>query len=688
MNCLHVILLLGRVKVLGRIKACLVSGVWVLLLFVALFGVALNVPLVRGSGTIYIRADGSIDSPTASISTLDNVTYTLTGNISSDAYASGIVIERSNITIDGNGYTLQSTGMGYRPRGIELEGTQNVTIQNMNVENFGYGVFLNLTSGSTVSGSNITNNQVHGIWLHNSSNNIVIGNNIKDNRAYGLALGYSDNNTISCNNITTNEDGISMFLSSFNNTIYSNNIINNSRYAIEFWHASNNTIQDNSITNNGYGLYFLSSSNNNAYRNNITNNEYGVYLYLSSHHTLSQNIMTSNKYNVYVFGALDLDFFIHSIDVSNIIDEKPIYYLINQEYVAIDPTNYPEVGYLAFINCTNMEVKNLALTNNGQGVLLAYVRNSRIINSNLSSNKHGIYIGAGSSNNTIYEDTVTQNEYGIVLDGCSDNVVTGNKITNNDRGINLNFASYNSIARNSITNNCYGLHSDISSDNRIYENNITDSTCGGLHMVSSSDNSFYHNNLIHNAKQATLPASPYNIWDDSCEGNYWSDYIGSDGNHDGIGDALYEVDPYNIDHYPLMGTFHSFNTSLGCAVDVISNSTIEDFQYFDYNETIIMHVSNRTINQTFGFCRLRIPHALINETYHVTINGTEPYYWNYTLFDDGDNRWIYSSYQHSRLEIIIVSEFPSFLILALFIIATLIAVIVYRKKHAKISGSP
>jgi len=635
---------------------------------------------VTASHTIYIRATGEVEGTDKILRNED--TYIFIDDINDS-----IVVERSNITIDGNGYTLQSTGMVYQSKGIELRGTENVTIQNTNVKDFGYGVFLNLTSGSTVSGSNITNNQAHGIWLHNSSNNIVIGNNIRDSGADGLALGYSDNNTISCNNITKNEDGIDMFYSSFNNTIYSNNITDNSRYAIEFWHASNNTIQNNNITNNGYGLYFLSSSNNNAYMNNITNNEYGVYLYLSSHHTLFQNIMTSNKYNFYVFGSLDLDFFIHSIDVSNIIDEKPIYYLINQEYVAIDPTNYPKVGYLAFVNCTNMEVKNLALTNNGQGVLLAYVRNSRIINSNLSSNKHGIYIGAGSSNNTIYENTVTQNEYGIMLDSCSDNVITGNKMTNNDRGISLNFAFYNSIARNSITNNCYGLHSDISSDNRIYENNITDSTCGGLHMVSSSGNSFYHNNLIHNAKQATLPASPYNIWDDSCEGNYWSDYIGSDANHDGIGDALYEVDPYNTDHYPLMGTFHSFNTSLGYAVDVISNSTIEDFRYSESNSTIKMYVSGEA---GFGFCRVSISHVLMNVSGISVIidNGQVPVlYPNYTLYDNGTHRWIYFSYQHSALEVVIVPEFPSFLILPLFMTLTLLTVIICKRRHTRKSCS-
>jgi hypothetical protein len=36
------------------------------------------------------------------------------------------------------------------------------------------------------------------------------------------------------------------------------------------------------------------------------------------------------------------------------------------------------------------------------------------------------------------------------------------------------------------------------------------------------------------------------------EGNFWSDYKGTDSNGDGIGDAPYVIDALNRDRYPLL----------------------------------------------------------------------------------------------------------------------------------------
>ena len=169
------------------------------------------------TGIIYIRADGSIDPPTAPISTLDNVTYTLTGDIFNDT----IVIERDNIVVDGAFHIAEGTGSGY---GITLSGRTNVTITKMTITAFGQVIWLDSSSNSTISGNNITNNG-GGIRLGNSAGSTVSGNNITNN-VRGITLDTCSNNSITENIIADNNYGIGLGFSS-SNTVYLNNFINN-----------------------------------------------------------------------------------------------------------------------------------------------------------------------------------------------------------------------------------------------------------------------------------------------------------------------------------------------------------------------------------------------------------------------------------------------------------------------------
>lgn len=337
------------------------------------------------------------------------------------------------------------------------------------------------------------------------------------------------------------------------------------------------------------------------------------------------------------------------------------------------------------ITIMGFTIRNCGVGWGGHALLLENVKNCKIFGNIIESNYYGIWLFS-SFNISMRENNLINNNVGILLNSCFNNSISKNNMTNKNYGIELISSTNNIIARNDITGNSNGVALCLSSNNnRVYENNIKNNVWG-LEVDISINNKIYHNNFTDNTYQVFIyqSSSSYpNIWDDGYPsgGNYWSDYIGTDSNHDGIGDSNYTIDANNNDRYPLMGMFSSFNTSIGCNVDAISNSTIDDFEYFESNDTIVMHVSNMTSNQTFGFVRICIPHALMNETYQVIINGGEPYYVNYTLYDNGTHRWIYFSYQHSTLEIIITPEFPSFLILPLFMIATLVVAIVYRRKH-------
>ena len=214
---------IGERRLLKRI----VSEVMLTLLFIGTLTLTFNIQPVKSTwtGTVYIRADGSIDPPEAPIITYDNVTYTLTDNITSSA--DGMVVERSNMIIDGNSYTIRGT-RSEDSKGISLSGITNVTIKNINIINFYYGIWLNHSSNNSISGNNIINNWCD-IRLSYSSNNSIHENTISHAWACGTWF-YSANNNIIRNNLIykTNFDGIRLWSSSCN-IIYHNDFVDNGK---------------------------------------------------------------------------------------------------------------------------------------------------------------------------------------------------------------------------------------------------------------------------------------------------------------------------------------------------------------------------------------------------------------------------------------------------------------------------
>jgi parallel beta-helix repeat protein len=662
------------------------SALVIILVFVltSIFPIAFRLQRVEASGTILIGADGSIVPSTANITSTDNITYTFIADIYDE-----IEIQRDNITLDGDGYML--LGSGWRNEGILLDGVKNVTIRNMEIKEFAWGIYTYDSSNITISGNNITNND-YGAQIYRSSNSTISGNYIAKNQ-HGIRISqFSNNNTVSGNQIAENKylgwaNGIYLETSSHNNVISGNN-----------------------ITNNYNGIMVSSCNNTSISGNNVTGNtNYGIYLIGSFDAFLQDNLLNGNQYGFGVDGE-EPSHYLHSINTSNLVEDKPIYYLISQHDITINFSTYPVVGFLALINSTNITVEGQNLTNNGQGLLLAYTNNSRITKNNITNNYEGIVLYS-SFNNSISGNNVTNNSYGIYLQESSNNTIYGNNIvTNTDYGIELEYSLNNTISENNITENKdYGIQFDESSNNVISRNNITKNNehsielsgspnntiagnniannAEGIAVYYSSNNTIYHNNFVNNTNQAYIfDSRAQNVWDDDVEGNYWSNYTGFDSDHDGIGETVNVLGTNNTDRYPLMGLFHSFNTSLGYRVNVISNSTIENFQYFESNSTIKMYVSNMTTDQTFGFCRVCIPKNLMYPPYTVMINDelTNVLNFNDTIHDNDTHRWIYFAYEHSTHEVDIIPEFPAWTSMLLILIVLTVAIVIYKWSHTEL----
>ncbi len=220
-------------------------------------------------GTIYIRANGLVEG-TDKIVSVDNVTYTLTANITTDD--KGIVIERDNIILDGAGYTIKGNETN---DGVYLTGRNNVTIKHMNIQSFGCGIRLFYSSNIMISGNNISNPDIsihgEGIHFHYSSNIMISGNTISIQHV-AITMEVASNTTMRGNTITNNNWGIGTYNFSDSN-IFDNAVIDNG-FGIDFNGVSVNiNVCGNNVTDNDTGIRLIDEASDNfIYHNNFINN--------------------------------------------------------------------------------------------------------------------------------------------------------------------------------------------------------------------------------------------------------------------------------------------------------------------------------------------------------------------------------------------------------------------------------
>lgn len=230
----------------------------------------------------YIRSDGAIDPSNLPIQRSGNL-YVLDDNLVNYS----ITILRSNITFDGNGFSMIDNPVGQQtpskaPKtadpAIELSNLSDVTVENLTFKsNFSGGVeAIDVLYCSNIT---ISQNILKGesLFVAFSANCNIIGNKITDDSAASITgsfINFQSNEVsadyygasfiVSNSNITQNDvidnsaAGLSLQVTSSNNVISQNNFVNN-EVAIQCLTVEG--LQSNQIVNNYW-------SNN---KNNITN---------------------------------------------------------------------------------------------------------------------------------------------------------------------------------------------------------------------------------------------------------------------------------------------------------------------------------------------------------------------------------------------------------------------------------
>ncbi len=527
----------------------------VILLQIAVFPNVAAQPLF-----VSITSDGNVEGTNA-IQRNRNI-YTLTSNLEQ----ASIVVEASNIVLDGAGFTLQ--GEIYKING------DNVEIKNLKINSPATAI--------EIYGSNckITNNEIQaeygGISIRNTNNHIISGNKIDAKVQAGIAFGTSSYNTVTENTISTSimVGGVDLVSSDYNNfsrnTIHfislyksSYNILdgNNLPQGILIRNKSNynnitgnNIIDFNELTETNFmstGSITLNGCEGNTISSNTISNSGGIFLDTSSKNLLKNNVISGTGIGFDVSGSPQpsLSSFINDIDDSNTVNGKKIYYLIGKSDLSINPSTFPNIGYLALVNCTRITVENTHL--NIQGLLLAWTTDSQIKNNEISNNYgDGVTLTLASNNKITNNNIISNSGIGLILRSSNQNLISGNHITRNQNGISFFSSSgNNTITQNNIADQDTGVYFHVSSSNLIYSNNFVNNT-RQVYDVSwgAPDQNF-----------PGVPSPSKNIWDNDypAGGNYWSNYANQYPNakeldSSGIWDIPNVIDENNQDRYPLL----------------------------------------------------------------------------------------------------------------------------------------
>jgi parallel beta-helix repeat protein len=301
-----------------------------------MLGLSLRIRLVSGEETmIYIHADGSITPSVVPILTFDNVTYWFTGNIINRS----IIVQRSNIILEGLGHTLQGDGTG---NGTFLSGMVNVTIRDLIIEDFDTGIWLSGSSGGTIFADwminvncgvrldflsnnnlvseNLLTNDTVGILVESSSGTNVSGNTVTNDHT-GIQIEDSSYSTVSSNNVANNTDRGILLLSSSNTAVFGNTLTGN-YYGVDLESSSGSTVSGNRFVHNSLGLTFSHSNGNTAFENNITESYIALGLNSSSGNTVFGNTITNNNRGVFIQSSSNTVFYHNNfVNIVQVVEE-------------------------------------------------------------------------------------------------------------------------------------------------------------------------------------------------------------------------------------------------------------------------------------------------------------------------------------------------------------------------------
>ncbi len=412
------------------------------------------------------------------------------------------IIHESDVglIVYGDNSTFKSLDIYENDFGFKIYGKNN-TVEECTIRDNNYGMYAFDSTYLNIQVSAFKNE--YAVYLYNSSA-CILGNASFSNNTYGAYVDGSGYINVTNCTFSHNEKGV-VLTDSLYNTI-GNNIINDGTTGLEITNSKHNIFSSNMIGRNSIGLLLSYAPLN----------------------TFTDNIFSGNNYGIDMEGS-ETEHFYEYMDVSNKVNERNVYYLVNQTGGALTSV----AGYMALINCVNISIE-VSTENNGEGMLVVNSSNIYISESNFSDNIDGM-IFILSSGCDIKNVTASGNANdGIIFRLSSDTSITNCDIfSNGQRGMNaysigpsnggfiikdcriyLNWLGINieNVHTNTIENTMFynnersGMRLFKSDGNSIHNNTLNDNECG-IDVISSASTDISGNDLWKNEKGVRLSDS-------------------------------------------------------------------------------------------------------------------------------------------------------------------------------------
>jgi parallel beta-helix repeat protein len=452
---------------------------------------------------------------------------------------SGIRIEADNVTLDGNGALLlgdHTTGSV----GVRATGVQGVTVRNLIVRRYNYGMRFQNCADLTVTDCRIWDTPE----LPEGNIFLNIFDGPSGSYAHALWLRGCARPTITHNNVWFQQNGISLFECTEAYVAY-NEASYNSGWGITLWATTHSLIERNraDYCTRDYGgwsgadaaslLMVYESNYNTIIDNSLVGGGDGVFLAGATHNQQrrpnNHNYFARNDCSYSPNNGFEATFSSGNVFEDNLSD-------------------YCNYGYwLGYSHSTTVR-GNQANHCTTAGVAIEHGRHNVIEDNTLNGNGVGVWLWTD-------QDTTLVNAFPEARDSY-DYDVRRNTLRGNTTGV-LCEASYGAgatrlsydyrIVDNVIADNAVGVRFTRTTGSTLRGNRLTGNG-EGLVMLSSSTGNTVYDNVFRNALNAradqaatwhvTPQAGPSIVGGPLIAGNAWSDYAGVDTDGDRLGNTL------------------------------------------------------------------------------------------------------------------------------------------------------